>query len=115
MRFNLEKADLLFEVRHEASKGIYTYEQLYRSDSGELFIHFIGSAYSEYGVRIGYSKYAPREGNYLIDNYDSDIWKKSSENLQAKHPGEYMIIDWEAEQKEALFWIEEIAEEELPF
>lgn len=117
MRFNLKTSKLLYEVRYQSkeSEDSYTYEQLFKDIDGKYFMHFIGSPFSKYGVKTGYSNYVGREGNFYIDTYEIDIWKKVSKHMSEEYPGEYLIIDWENEEKEALLWIEQIAEEKLPF
>jgi hypothetical protein len=117
MRFNLETSKLLYEVRYQDKKieELYTYEQLYKDINGRYFMHFIGSKYSQYGVKTGYSDSAGREGDFYIDTHDINIWKYVSNIMKENHPEEYLIIDWEKEERESLIWMEQIALEKLPF
>jgi hypothetical protein len=117
MRFNLETSKLLYEVRYQNKKSedLYTYEQLYKDINGQYFMHFIGSKYSEYGIKAGYNNCVGREGNYYIDKDHINIWKYISNKMKESHSDEYLIIDWEQEEKEGLLWMGEISKEELPF
>lgn len=117
MRFNLETLKLLYEVRYQSKEyeDSYAYEQLFKDISGKYFMHFIGSPYSKYGVKTGYSNYVGREGNFYIDTYEIDMWKKVSKQMSEGHQGEYTIIDWEKEENDNLIWMGHIAEEKLPF
>ncbi|HBJ1650189.1 TPA: hypothetical protein LA460_000613 [Clostridium botulinum] len=117
MRFNLEASELLYEVRFQSlnAKENYTYEQLYKTINGEYFIHFIGGKYSEYAVKISYLDYKEREGSYYIHKYDINLWKNTSIKMQAKHPEEYIIIDWKKEKNESIIFEPYIPLEELPF
>lgn len=119
MRFNLETSKLVYEVRFQDKEcdDIYTYEQLFRDITGRYFMHFIGSKYSKYSIKTGYSsgKSVGREGNFYMDTYEIELWKKVSDMMVEEYHDEYTIIDWEKDEKEALLWIEQIAEEKLPF
>jgi hypothetical protein len=116
MRFNLKTSKLLYEVRYqdEEVEELYTYEQLFKDINGRYFIHFVGSKYSEYGVKTGYSNTIGREGDFYIDTHEINIWKAVSNIMKEKHPRSYTIIDWEQEEKDFL-WMGQISEEELPF
>jgi hypothetical protein len=117
MRFNLETSKLLYEVRYQNKKSedLYTYEQLYKDINGNYFIHFIGSEYSKYGVKTGYSTCIGRIGNFYVDIYELDLWKAVSKNMKESYPDEYIIIDWEQKEKEGLLWMGQISKEELTF
>ena len=117
MRFNLETSKLLYEVRFQDKKyeEIYTCEQLFKDANGMYFMHFIGSKYSPYAIKIGYSDSVGREGNYYIDTYQIESWKQVSNTMFERRSDEYTIIDWEKEENENLSWMGKIAEEKLPF
>ncbi len=117
MRFNLETSKLLYEVRYkdEEYEELYTYEQLFKDINEKYFIHFIGSEFSQYAVKTGYSEHIGREGNYYIDTDDIKMWKVVSNKMKEKHPEAYTIIDWVQEEKESLIWMGQMSEEELPF
>ncbi|NFT91064.1 hypothetical protein FDF86_01355 [Clostridium botulinum] len=117
MRFNLETSELLYEVRFQSlnSKENYTYEQLYKNINRRYFIHFIGGKYSEYAVKISYSDYKEREGNYFINKSEIDFWKNISLKMLEKHSDEFSIINWEKEKEESMIFEPYISLEELPF
>lgn len=119
MRFNLETSQLIYEVKY-SKKGhpsIYTYEYLYKDKLGRYFIHYEGGKCSEYAVKVGFSDYAKRSGNYYIDNSDISLWKHVSKKMQKRYPLDYEIIDWESERKDSLIFNDDfyIPEEKLPF
>lgn len=119
MRFNLKTSKLLYEVRFQDKEceEVYTYEQLFRDINGRYFMHFIGSKYSQYAIKTGYSAVASvgREGNFYMDTYEIDLWKKVSDIMVQKYHDEYIVIDWEKEENENLLWMGQISEEKLPF
>lgn len=117
MRFDLETSKLLYEVRFQDKKyeEIYTCEQLFRDSNGNYFMHFIGSKYSPYAIKTGYSESVGREGDFYMDIYDIDLWKRTSNTLFERRSDEYNIIDWEKEENENLIWMGHIAKEKLPF
>lgn len=128
MKFDLKNSKLLFEVRYTVprNKEIYTYEMLYKTKDDKYFMHFEGGKYSEYAVKIGMNDYKPRSGNYFIDEYDIDVWKRVSEKMKKAYPNQYMIIDWEKEEEERILEekkqnddfimeISRLSEAELPF
>ena len=117
MRFNLKTSKLLYEVRYQNKEheDIYTCEQLFKDITGKYFMHFIGSNYSQYAVKTGYSDSVGREGNFYIDTYEIDLWKEVSNRMIEKYHDEYTIIHWENDEKEGLVWMAHIAEEDLPF
>jgi hypothetical protein len=51
----------------------------------------------------------------LIDKYEIDLWKAVSKHMKESYPDEYIIIDWEQEEKENLIWMWQISKEELLF
>ena len=104
MKFDLKKSKLLFEVRYKVlgSKESYTYEMLYKRTDGKYFIHFEGGKYSDYSVKVGFCDFSPRSGNYFINKYEIDLWKRVALEMQKKNPVEYMVIDWEKEEKESI-------------
>ena len=127
MKFDLKNSKLLFEVRfrNKNYKDIYTYEMLYKRNDGKYFIHFDGGKYSEYAVKIGYYDFVARSGNFFMEKININSWKESALRCKKKWPEEYMFIDWEKEEDEAI--IDEIkdnnklmimgalTESELPF
>jgi hypothetical protein len=117
MRFDLETSKLVYEVRfHDKDcDDIYTYEQLFRDVSGKYFMHFIASKHTQYAIKTGYLESVGREGNFYIDTYEIDLWKRVSNTMFEKRSDEYTIIDWEKEENENLLWMGHIAEEKLPF
>lgn len=128
MKFDLKNSKLLFEVRFRDKKydDMYTYEMLYKRNDGKYFIHFVGSRYSPYAIKTGYYDSVGRSGNYFIEEIHIDSWKKSSLSCEQKWPEEYMVIDWEKEENEAvmdeiklneefMMPMGELAQGELPF
>ena len=110
MRFNLDLSKLVYEVRFQDNEyeEIYTCEQLFKDADGRYFMHFIGSKYSPYAVKTGYSESVGREGNFYMDTYDIDLWKRTSNTLFERRSDEYNIIDWEKEENENLLWMGQI-------
>lgn len=128
MKFNLKKSKLLFEVRYKnkTHKDVYTYEMLYKRNDGKYFIHFEGGKYSEYSIKVGFTDFVPRSGNYLIDEMEIDVWKSTSIKMYEKNPEEYMVVDWEKEENVSVICedvhnyddftlIDDLKEVELPF
>ena len=128
MKFNLKKSKLLFEMRYKNEKysDMYTYEMLYRREDGKCFIHFEGGKFSPYAIKIGYSDFAPRSGNFFIDDIEIELWKSVACMKQKDYPKEYMVIDWEKEEEEVILEekkqnddfimeISRLSEAELPF
>ncbi|MDU1601567.1 MAG: hypothetical protein E6845_01285 [Clostridium sp.] len=100
MKFNLKKSKLLFEVRYKNKdyNDVYTYEMLYRRN----------------------------DGKYFINDINLKVWKESSLELYKNNPIEYMVIDWEKEEEEAILdeiklndeyimAMGKLSESELPF
>lgn len=128
MKFDLKNSKLLFEVRfrNKNYKDIYTYEMLYKRNDGKYFIHFDGGKYSEYAVKIGYYDFVARSGNFFMEKININPWKESALSCKKKCPEEYMVIDWEKEEDEAItdeiklneeymMTIGDLAESRLPF
>ena len=104
MRFNLETSELLYEVKYSKNghPDIYTYEYLYRNTLGKYFIHYEGGRCSEYAVKVGFTDYAKRSGNYYINNTDISLWKHVSRKMAKRYPLDYIITDWEKERNDSL-------------
>ena len=128
MKFDLKKSKLLFEVRYKNKNysDVYTYEMLYKREDGKCFIHFEGGKFSPYAIKIGYSDFAPRSGNFFIDDIEIELWKSVACMKQKDYPKEYMVIDWENEEEEVILEekkqnddfimeISRLSEAELPF
>ena len=128
MKFDLKKSKLLFEVRYKNKNysDVYTYEMLYKREDGKYFINFEGGKFSPYAIKIGYSDFAPRSGNFFIDDIEIELWKSVACMKQKDYPKEYMVIDWEKEEEEAILdeiklndeymmTMGNLSESELPF
>lgn len=117
MRFNLQTSKLLYEVRHQSLTNLedYTYQQLYENINGDYFIHFERGKCSKDLININCIDSMARKDNYYVDGNDVEIWRHISKQMKEEYPKEFLIIDWQKEERENLIWMGRISEEDLPF
>lgn len=98
MDFDVNKAELVFEVRHynNALRESCTYEYLYKNDDDEYFIHFVPGMRNNYIIdNTYYLLFNGEEGFSCIDELVAYAFRRKNERKAQVEFEKCEIIDWE--------------------
>lgn len=98
MDFDVNKAELVFEVRHynNALRENCTYEYLYKNDDNIYFIHFVPGRINDYIINnTYYSLFNGEEGFSCIDELVAYAFRRKNERKAQVEFEKCEIIDWE--------------------
>lgn len=98
MDFDINKAELVFEVRHynNALRESCTYEYLYMNDDNTYFIHFVPGIRTDYIINnTYYSLFNGEEGFSCIDELVAYAFRKRNERKAKAEFEKCQVIDWD--------------------